>query len=221
MLTKRTFTIAAVFAATFSTIQIAQADMMYYHGQIHTKYVDVRAKNSLAGRNFCTSAGQMKIEYQDVDYLGQCVDVFQYSGSSEVTEAPYTILRNGDEIAYLFEMNFRNITTREQAAGLQVAIWELLYENDDTLDFNLDSGNFRITTDCVIDDANGMLDHMRAHMPDNYSPLMQLLVLQSPCKQDILIGRPGPVVPEPASAVLLAVGGLLVLKRRRTIARDA
>ncbi|MDP6543855.1 MAG: PEP-CTERM sorting domain-containing protein [Phycisphaerae bacterium] len=222
MLIKRSLTVIAVLSVALSTVQIAQADFMQYNGQIRTKSVDVRAKNSLAGRNFQTSAGQVKIGYQGVDYLGHCVDVFDRSGSAEVTEAPYTVLRNGGEIAYLFETNSPDITTREQAAGLQVAIWELLYEKNTTLDFNLDSGNFKITNNNVIDDANGMLDYMRANMPDNYLPTLDLVVLQSPCKQDMLIGREPPVIPEPATVTLLAIGGLLILKkRRRTAVRTA
>ena len=221
MFIKNTLTIAALLAVALSGAEIAQADMMHYNGQIRTKYVDVRGRNSLAGRNFQTYAGQVKLEYQGVDYLGHCVDVFDYSGSSEVTEASYTTLRNGYEIAYLFETNSPGITTHEQSAGLQVAIWELLYENNDTLDFNLDTGNFKITNNNVIDDANGMLDFMRANMPDNYLPTLDLVVLRSACKQDMLIGRQPPVIPEPATATLLAIGGLIVLKRRQTAVRNA
>ena len=217
MFTKRSLIVIAVLSAALIT-RIAQADMMHYNGQIRTKSVDVRGINSLVGRNFRTSAGQVKLRYQDVDYLGHCVDVFDYAGSAEVTEASYTTLRNGDEIAYLFETNSPGITSREQAAGLQVAIWELLYENNTTLDFNLDSGNFKITNSSVIDDANGMLDYMRANMPDNYLPMLDLLVLRTPCKQDMLIGRNPPVIPEPATVTLLAIGGLLILKRRRRTA---
>ncbi|MBL7219034.1 MAG: PEP-CTERM sorting domain-containing protein [Phycisphaerae bacterium] len=215
MFTKRTITFAALLAVAFSTARIAQADIMHYNGMGLKKYVDVLAWKSLAGRNFGTSAGQVKLDYQGTDYLGYCVDVFAYSGSSAVTEASYTTLRNGEQVAYLFETNSSGITHREQAAGLQVAIWELLYENNNTLDFNLDTGNFKITNSSVIDDANDMLDDMRANMPGNYSPIMQLLVLQSPCKQDMLIGREPPVIPEPATVLLLAVGGLFVLKRNR------
>jgi len=41
---------------------------------------------------------------------------------------------------------------------------------------------------------------------------------QSPSNQDMLIERNSPIMPEPATAMLLAFAGLIVLKRRRRIA---
>ncbi|MCP4378570.1 MAG: PEP-CTERM sorting domain-containing protein [bacterium] len=216
MLIKRTLSIVAVLAFAFTATQIAQADIMTYNGMGLRKSVDVKARHSLIGRSFRTSAGQMKLEYQGEDYLGYCVDLNGRAGTTDVTEAPYSVLRNGSAIAYLFETNSALVTHREHAAGLQVAIWELLYENNDTLDFNLDTGNFKITDNNVIDDANAMLDDMRTNMPLNYEPIaMEILVLQSPCKQDMLIGRDSPVVPEPTTALLLGIGSLVAIRRRR------
>jgi hypothetical protein len=122
MLIKRTLSIVAVLAFAFTTTHIAQADMMKYDGMGLKKSVDVKAKHSLARKDFKTSAGQMEVEYKSVDYLGYCVDLFQRAGSGNVTELPYTALRNGSAIAYLFETNSGLVTHNEHAAGLQVAI---------------------------------------------------------------------------------------------------
>jgi len=218
MFTKRALTIVAVALFAVLIAETAQADYMFYNGMGLRKHVHIKGEDSLAGRNFKSNAGQMKYTYQDEDYLAYCVDVFDRAGDSEATEAPHTVLRNGDMIAYLFETNAADVSTGEQAAGLQVAIWELLYENDDTIDFNLDTGNFRTPTDSVIDDANGYLDDMRANMPDDYAPTMDVTVLLSAHKQDMIIGRDVPVVPEPATVSLLAVGGLAGLRRRKRTA---
>ena len=44
---------------------------------------------------------------------------------------------------------------------------------------------------------------------------------KSPSNQDMLIDRNPPVMPEPATATLLAIGGLIVLKRRRIAVLNA
>lgn len=105
MFNKRTINVAAILIVALSAAQIAQADFMHYNGLGLKKTVDVQAKYSLLGRDFSTSAGQMKVEYKGVDYLGYCVDAFQSAASTSVTAQPYTILRNANQIAYVFEMN--------------------------------------------------------------------------------------------------------------------
>ena len=77
---------------------------------------------------------------------------FHGGESYQVAPRPITDLNNGGgstvstdhagRIAYLFNHYGNSSLTNVQGAGLQLAIWELLYDGGDTADFN--SGNFQV-----------------------------------------------------------------------------
>jgi len=208
----RAQTLSSLAAAlTVLTLAAASpADVMTYHGVGLNQSVGLHAP----GRNVNTKAGQMQITYKDVDYDSYCVDIYVYAGSSEVVEKPISVLNNWEQIAYLFENEAPNVSTNLEAASLQVAFWELLYE-DGGNPWDAGSGDLYITGNAdAVSGANALL----AGVPSSYAPTYVNLVLDSPCKQDMLIPTDTPV-PEPASMVVLAGGAALVVVRRRRRAR--
>ena len=208
-------TVPAVVLSLCLTASIASADMMTFTGTVLTESVEFHCQGLLAD-GMTVHAGLYGIEYKDRDYNAFCVDADHYAGTSSVIEQDVDVLHNGDLVAYLYERYIASATTSEAAAALGVALWEVLYERDSNA-FNASSGKFYITNNSgVLAAANVMLDDM----PANYQPVMDLTVLHSACKQDMLIGGLT-AVPEPTTLALILLGAPLMLnasRRRRLVA---
>ena len=208
-------TVLAVVLSISLTTSIASADMMTFTGTVLTESVKFHCSGLLAD-GLTVYAGLYGIEYQDRQFGAFCVDADQYAGSSSVTEQDVDVLHNGWLVAYLYETYIGSATTTTLAAALGVAIWEVLYERDGSA-FNASSGKFYITNNSnVLAAANAML----AGMPSSYQSVMDLTVLHSACKQDMLIGGLTEV-PEPTTIALLMFGAPLMLRassRRRLAA---
>jgi hypothetical protein len=101
-----------------------------------------------------------------------CVDLFTHNSIGdkflvELSTTTATNLKNGGELAYLYDKyelgthgSGNVITTNDQAAGLQLAIWKLLYDGTT----NLSTGEVQYTTaGNVLTDANSYLTDAVAH----------------------------------------------------------
>lgn len=209
-------TVLAVALSLCLTTSIASADMMTmtYTGTVLTESVNFHCPGLLAD-GMTVKAGLYGIQYQGRQFGAFCVDADQYAGTGSVTEQEVDFLRNSSYVAYLYETFIGSATTARKAAALGVALWEVLYENDGNA-FNASSGKFYITNNSdVAEAANVML----TGMPANYQSVMDLTVLHSACKQDMLIGGLN-AVPEPTTVALLMLGAPLMLRasRRRRLA---
>ena len=188
---------------------VASASVMTYNGLGLYSKVTLHAAGSPAnGRR--VSAGQYLISYEGADYASYCVDIYHYAGSSEVTELPIDSLNNGDLVAFLFETYSEDVEDNIDAAALGVAIWEVIFETSDN--FDVTDGYLSITgNSAVAQAANDLL----STLPDSYQTQWDMLVLHSDCKQDMII--PGSPIPEPATLMVISLGavGLIIRRRRR------
>ena len=169
-------------------------------------------------------AGQMKYRYKGENFVSYCVDIDHWAGSSDVIELNIDYLNRGNEIAYLFLTEADNVTDRLGGAALQLALWELLYEDDahalnvipesdDGFSIFLRSGN---GTDVAVADAANALLGTLDDMPAGWDAETSVVLLHTPCKQDTIMGTGDtPMVPEPCTAAVLGLGGLCVVARRR------
>ena len=115
-------------------------------------------------------------------------------------------LANSDLIARIIGGFLASSKSNLQAAAAQWAIWKIT--NEPVLGRSLQEGNVRIMP--LSEDAAVLGNQFLANI-DTYTPV-SLVYLTNETHQDVVTWN---VVPEPASAGLAALSGLLLLRRRR------
>jgi len=190
----------------------ARADVMDYKGTGLKASVHVYAPGYIA-HDRTVHAGEQIVKYGGERLKGYCVDIDQWAGDTEVTAVPLTdsSLPNKDLVGFLFETYAPCVSSKAEAAGLGIAIWELLYESPSN-PFDPASGDFRVTgNDAATTEAMDLIATLPA--PGAYLPAAGTTVLMSPCKQDMLVGFQT-VVPEPGTMLVLVAGSVGLLRRR-------
>ena len=122
----------------------------------------------------------------------------------QATLEPLTSINGGRQAAYLWKTFAADVKNKDQAAGLQLAIWEVLSDGGGELDFT--SGNFRVL------DKKGPLETASDYLaatPAVIASLPPARILHADQSQDFL-------VPEPAAWLffLATAAGLLPFRRR-------
>ena len=199
----------ASLAALFVGISSASASVMTYRGTGLGEVVSMHAPGHLAD-GLSVIAGQDLLTYENAELTGFCVDIDQYAGTSEVTETAATDLHNGYLVAYLVEKYGMAATTNQQAAAVQLAIWEVLYEPAGH-GFNVTTGDLSaVNCDSSLATAANLL---LADLPETYES-HSIRVLATVTSQDFVIVPARGAVPEPAILALLTLGGVGLLRRR-------
>jgi hypothetical protein len=117
-----------------------------------------------------------------------------------------------DNIGRLFNTALSGLDFKNGAlsAGFQLALWEIIYEKPETA-FNLGLGNLTVTGDTeAIKAGQAFLNNLGGKVTQRWD----LVFLESTNNQDLVTATPVPV-PAAAGLMLLALGGLAVVGRRR------
>lgn len=109
-------------------------------------------------------------------------------------------------------------TSNDFAAAFQIAVWELAYDYDGTagsIDLNNGYTRFQSTSGTAL--SSGILTQFNTIVGAVNSSVNApgLVALRSPSYQDQLVYVPGSLIPTAGSASLIAMGGLMIARRRR------
>jgi hypothetical protein len=176
------------------------------------------ASDQLGSFNATITGALVDLGADPFNFKSYCIDLAHDAavGSQAVTLKDISLISNGNRAAWLY---LNAVTTNEiDEAALQLAIWDVIYDNGDGLDF-----------------GNGDVSFIFASTPDDYVTKANAYVASSVgmsadawwvsfnnhgdgTNQDIIAPKlSAPAVPEPGSIALLAGSamGLGVVLRRR------
>lgn len=167
------------------------------------------------GNNENGPAGQMNITIDGSPFIAYCVDLDNDApGQWEAQLLPVNVINGGLAIAYLFDTFAAGVSSNNEAAALQVSIWEVL--DDSPGIFDLSADDFRYFTASQGQSANVLA---QAQIYLNAIPAPAVLANYIP--QSVIVYSSAVdqaqhmIVPEPTSMSILAIGAMLVLRRNR------
>jgi len=202
---KKSFPTAVALAlAGMVMASSAQAMDITFHGLIHEKTVNLTHN----GSTMSVRAGDFLIEFDGQQHVAYCVDLDHVIKNAwTASTAPVTVLNGGLAIAWLYDTYAHTITTDVEAAGLQVAIWEILDDFGGALDAA--SGSFVLNSPTAVRNAaQGYLNSLPVDL-SNYTTSSYILMSgNSPRSQNL-------IVPEPGTLALLGLSVVPVITRRR------
>jgi hypothetical protein len=159
-------------------------------------------------------------------FVAWCLDLDHYLAPAGKA-TPYTVTKTPFSNSYgldaddmkrvqsVFNANFANVVQKNdiQAAAFQVALWDALYDDD----FRASDGDFKINRSDIRTQADVYLAAAKAYTGKKVWNLTFLESKDKPTRQNLVTVTPVPV-PAAAGLMLLALGGLAAVGRRRRAA---
>jgi hypothetical protein len=200
-------TAALGLGAASANVQLSQQGSSVFGSPNWSKNVTI----TVDGQNSRVAAGLFRLTDSIDDVLALCIEP---DSPLRLSETYSTTDQSGDwinslaEITSLFETSFDQVVDAQTAAGFQIALWEVIVEDDNNYD--LGSGAFSVTGGSgVLAAANAFLAAIGGPATQQYS-----FTTFANSGQDLISAD---AVPVPAAAFLFApaLAGLAMRKRRK------
>jgi len=200
--------LAAIALVLVTLPSVASADTF------SANFVGTGLGSGVSGYNgstyFNVFAGQLKWDAAGVDdFLSFCLQLdspLQYKQDFVAGTGGHVSATEAERISALVTQNFSTITTNWMAAGLQLAIWNVLYDTDSSAS----SGAFYSTTSAATVWANTFLSGIAsAKVPVGTAVFLNSM--PGDRGQDQVTYK----TPEPGTLLLLGAGALALAARRR------
>ncbi len=197
-----------VFALLLGAIaNFAMANLTFVNtgaGQVVNITYNSSSRDVFAGKlNFMKGSSSLQLVCGDLDHF---ISGGQSWNCSEVIASAVSVAMG--KAGSIVGQGFAGAISNDDCAGLQLAVWETVYDygtNGLTPDFS--NGNFKTNAGGSVLAAANSYYSLLAN-PDAQA------IYYRPIPTDAGQGQLGPV-PEPGSIVALAIGGLALLRRRK------
>jgi len=166
-------------------------------------------KDYLSGVNKFTSTS-----FGGLEFDAFCVEpnaLIAIGQSLDYTVTPTSSLTNSDKVARLVGAYLGSSKTNADAAAIQWAIWEVTSENSSSL--SLSNGNVNVSGSSPSSNTRTLGNQYLANI--NTFTAANITYLKNSQSQDMVAFSSTKPIPEPASLGMLAISGMLLLRRKR------